>query len=98
MLFLHLFDGANSPAKIGNFYKFLLDRFQPLMPLSMRYLSLRIISTSPAILGVQLLKLSNLGAKVGDLFPKHFQVVHNNQHSIRIGSQVITSAGCAKQL
>lgn len=98
MLLLHLFDGANPPSKIGNFHKFLLDRFQPLMPLAVSNLSLRIISATPSILGVQLLQLSNLGSKVGDLFPKHFQVVHTNQHNIRIGSQVITSVGRAKQL
>lgn len=76
MLFLHLFDGTNSPAKIGNFCQFLLDCFQPLMPLAVRNLSLRFISAAPSILVVQLLQLCDLGAEAGDLFPKHSQVVH----------------------
>jgi hypothetical protein len=82
MLFLHLFDGANSSAKIGNFYEFLLDCFQPLMPLAVRNLSLRIIAAAPSILSVQLLKLGDLGAEIGDLFPKDFEVVHDHQDSI----------------
>jgi hypothetical protein len=98
VLFLHLFDGTNSPAKIGNFYQFLLDCFQPLMPLAMSNVSLRIILTAPSVLVVQRLKLSDFGTEVGDLFAKHFQVVHNHQHSIRISSQVITSVRCTKQL
>ena len=98
MPLLHFFDGTNSPAKAGNFYKFLLDCFQPLVPLAMRNLSLRIISTAASILLVQLLKLCDLGAEAGDLFAKHFEVVHNHQDSIRLGrsvgqfgSQVVTS-------
>lgn len=82
VLLFHLFDGTNSPPKVGNLHEFLLDRFQPLMPLTMRNLSLRIISPAPSILGIQLLQLSNLGTEVRYLFPKHFEVVHNNQHSI----------------
>lgn len=73
----------NSPAKIGNFCQFLLDRFQPLMPLAMSNLSLRVISAAaPPILVVQLLQLCDLGAEAGDLFPKHFQVIHTHQDSI----------------
>ncbi len=76
MLFLHLFDGTNSPAKVGNFCQILLDCFQPLMPLAVSNLSLRIISAAPSILVVQLLQLCDLGAEVGNLFAKHFQVIH----------------------
>ena len=77
MPLLHLFDRKNSPAKTGNFRQFLLDGFQPLMPLAMRNLSLRIISTAASILLVQLLELCDLGAESGDFFAKHFKVVHN---------------------
>lgn len=83
MLFLHLFYGANPPAEIGNLHKLLLDCFQPLMPVGVSNLSLRVISTAPSILLVQPLKLSDFGAKAGNLFPKHFQVVHDDQHIIR---------------
>lgn len=78
MLRLHLFDGTNSPAEIGNFSQFLLDGFQPLMPLAMSNLSVRIIPAAPSILRVQFLQFCDLGAKAGNLFPKHFQVVHND--------------------
>lgn len=83
VLFLHLFDRTNAPTKISNFYKFLLDCFQPLMPLAMRNLRLRIITAAPSILGVQLLQLCDFGAEIGNLFPKDFEVVHNHQDSIR---------------
>jgi hypothetical protein len=63
VLFLHLFYGTNSPAKIGNFCEFLLDCFQPLMPLAVSNLSLRVISAAaPPVLVVQLLQFCNLGA------------------------------------
>jgi len=68
------------------------------MSLAMSNLSLRIILTASSVLVVQRLKFSNFGAEVGDLFAKHFQVVHNHQDSIPLGSQVITSVECAKQL
>ena len=101
---LHFFDRTNSPAKIGNFYKFLLDSFQPLMPLTVSNLSLRIVSAAPSILVVQLLQLCDLGAEFGDLFTKHFQMVHNNEDSIwrQLSAEsvhkVITSVRCAKEL
>ena len=105
MPFLHLFDGTNSPAKVGNFYQFLLDGFQPLMSLAIRNLSLRIISAAPSILFILLLQLCDFGTESGNFFAKHFEVVHNNQHSIRqdrsvgrIGSQVITSVRFTKEL
>jgi hypothetical protein len=105
VLFLHLFDGTNSPAEIGNFCKLLLDCFQPLVPLAVSYLSLRFISAAPSILGVQLLQLGDFGAESANLFPKHCEVIHSYQHSIwqieyrsPIGSQVITSVLCAKEL
>ena len=86
MLFLHLFYRTNSPAKVGNFCEFLLDCFQPLMSLAMSNLSLRVISAAaPSILVVQLLQLGDLGAESGDLFPKHFQVIHSYQDSIPPG-------------
>ena len=97
-MFLHLFNRTNAPAEIGNFYKFLLDCFQPLMPLAVRDLSLRIIAAAPSILGIQFLQLCDLGPQASDLFSKHFQVVHVNQDSIWIGSQVITSVQCMKEL
>jgi len=78
VLFLHLFYGMNSPTKIRNFCQFLLDCFQPLVPLAVSNLSLRFISAAPSIVVVQLLQLSDLGAEAGDLFPKHFQVVHTD--------------------
>jgi hypothetical protein len=104
VLLLHLFDGTDSPAEVGNFCEFLLDCFQPLMPLAMGNLSLRFISVAPSILVVQLLQLGDLGAQSGNLFPKHFQMVHTYQHSIwsepwsPIGSQLITSVLRAKEL
>jgi hypothetical protein len=99
MLLLRLFDRPNSPAKVGNFCKLLLDCFQPLMPVGVSNLGLRVIAAAAAtILVVQLLQVSDFCAEAGNLFPKHFEVVHSKQDSIRIGSQVITSVRCAKQL
>ena len=97
-MFLHLFNRTNPAAEIGNLHKLLLDCFQPLMPVGVRNLSLRIVSIAPSILLVQPLKFSDFCAKAGNLIPKHFQVVHDKQHIIQIGSQVITSVRSAKQL
>lgn len=98
MLFLHLFNRSYAPAKLSNSYKLLLDCFQTLMPLAVRNLSLRIITAAPSILVVQLLQLCDFSPQTGDLLSKHFQVVHDNQDSIRVGSQVITSVQYVKQL
>jgi hypothetical protein len=72
MLFLHLFYGTNSSAKVREFCQLVLDRLQAFMPLTVRDLSLRLMSAFPSILVVHLLNLRDLGAETTDLFPKHF--------------------------
>lgn len=77
MLFLHLLNRPNSPAKIGNFYELLLDCFQPLVPVGVGNLGLRVITAvATSVLVVQLLQLGDLGTETGDFVAKHFEVVH----------------------
>lgn len=76
MLFFSLFNRENAPAKAGELSKLLLDCLEPLLPLAVGGVSLRVIATLPAILVVQLLNLSDFGAKAGDLVAKHSEVIH----------------------
>jgi hypothetical protein len=71
VLFLHLFHGMNSTAKVGKSGKFLLDCLQPLMSLAVSDMSLFFISTFKSILVAQLLKVCDLGAEAPNLFSKH---------------------------
>lgn len=71
MLFLHLLDGENSPAKISELAEFLLDGLQPLMPLAVSDLLLGAGAALTSIPVIQRLQLSDLGAETGNLFAKH---------------------------
>jgi hypothetical protein len=72
MLFLHLFYGTNSSAKVREFCQLVLDRLQAFMPLAVSNLSLRFVSAFTSILVIHLLNLRDLGAETTDLFPKDF--------------------------
>ena len=76
VLFFHLFDRANAPAKVSKLDQFLLDGLQALMSLPVSDLSLGFVAAFPPILLVQLLKLCDLGPEKRDLVAKHFQMIH----------------------
>ena len=68
MLFLHLFNRTDSSAKTSNLGEFLLDFLQPVLPLAVGKMGLRVGSGLTAILLVQFLKLHDLSTKGGNLF------------------------------
>jgi hypothetical protein len=76
VFFLHLFHRTYATAKIRELDEFLLDGLKPLLPLSVRDMRLDVIAALKSILGIQLLKLSDLRAETADLFAKHCQVIH----------------------
>ena len=70
MFFFHLFYGQNSSAEVSQLGEFALDRLQTFMSLTVGNLSGGFVSPLTAILPVQLLKVSDLGAETRNLFPK----------------------------
>lgn len=79
MLFLHLFYGTNSAAKVGELGEFLLDCLQPLVPLAVSDLGLGFISEFTPIKIVQLFNLSDLGAEAANFFTKDCEMIHINR-------------------
>ena len=71
MLLFHLFDRADSSAKVGQLGQFLLDGLQPFMPLAMCNLGLCVPSALTPIFMIQFLEVSDLDAETANLFPKH---------------------------
>jgi len=74
VLFFPLFDRENSLAKASELGEFLLDSFQPLLPLAVSYLSLgsvAVLTPCTSILVIQLSNLGDLGAQIADLFAEH---------------------------
>ena len=71
MPFLHLFCKNNSAAKVRDLHKLVLDRLQPLTPLSVSELrSCSIPAVSPKLL-IQHLYVSDLHSETPNLVPKH---------------------------
>ena len=68
MLFLHLFNRTKSSAKTSDLGEFLLDFKQPLLPLAVGKVGLRVRSGLTAILLVQFLKLHDLSTESSNLF------------------------------
>lgn len=76
MFLFHLFHRKNLAAKTGELGKFLLNRLQPFMPLTVSELGFRFIPLSEPILMVHLLNVSDLCTKTAYLFPKNIEVIH----------------------
>jgi hypothetical protein len=73
VLLFPLFDRQNTSAESSELGQFLLDLLQPFMPLAVSDLSLCFIAAPiprTPVLGVQLLKVSDLGTETPDLFPQ----------------------------
>ena len=71
MLFLHLFDRLHFASQAGDSSEFLLNHLKTLVSLAVGQLSFCSIPAFPPVLLVQLLDLSDLGAKASDLFSKN---------------------------
>ena len=74
VLLFPLFDRENSLAKTRELGEFLLDAFQPFLPLAVSYLSLgsvAVLTSRTSILVIQLSNLGYLGAQIADLFAEH---------------------------
>lgn len=71
MLFLHLFCRNNFAAKVCQSNKLLLDRLQPVAPLSMSDLGLCSMAAITPKLLIQSLNVSNLFPETPNLFPKN---------------------------
>jgi hypothetical protein len=76
VFFFHLFYGQNSSAKVSQLGEFALDRLQTFMSLTVGNLSGGFVSPLTAILPIQLLKVSDLGAETRNLFPKDCYMIH----------------------
>ena len=68
MLFLHLLNRTESSAKTSDLGEFLLDFLQPILPLAVSKVGLRVGSGLTAILLVQFLKLHDLNTQSSNLF------------------------------
>jgi hypothetical protein len=82
MLLFHLFDGPNLPAQTCDLRKFLLDSLQPFLPLAVRHLSMRLVSSPTPILLVQHSNFSNLFPQTRDLVPQNFEVIHAIKNTV----------------
>jgi hypothetical protein len=60
VLFFPLFDRENSLAKASELGEFLLDSFQPLLPLAVSYLSLGSVAVLTPCTSILVIQLSNL--------------------------------------
>lgn len=68
MPFLHLFNRTESSAKTSDLGEFLLDFLEPIPPLAMSKMGLRVGSGLTAIPLVQFLKLHYLNTQSGNFF------------------------------
>lgn len=76
VLFLHLFNGTHLPPESSKLRKLLLNSLQPLLPVPVRDLRIRLISLVTPIPLVQIVDLSNLHPQTPDLFPKNLKMIH----------------------
>jgi hypothetical protein len=90
MFLLHLFHRKNFAPQACELGKFLLNRLQPFMPLTVSVLGLGFIPLSKPIVMVHLLNVSNLGTKATYLFPKNIEVIHVYQDSASRGLKAWT--------
>lgn len=87
------FDRENSPAKASELSKFLLDRLQALLSLTVSDLGLWVVPAFASILFVQRLNLGDLGAEPSNLFAKDIEMIHTikNNPLERLSVMVVDS-------
>ena len=68
MLFFSLFHGENPLAKISELGELLLDSLKPFVSLAVSHLSLGVRMGLAPVLGIQLLEVCDLSAKIADFF------------------------------